>query len=153
MGVITPLIYSVDLESTAIIMEYVSGDRLKDVLDDLKSSRLYQISKRLGILVGRLHQGGIVHGDLTTSNMIITGDNELCLLDFGLGEHSMSLETRGVDLHILRTILFSTHHSVAGSCFEWVVDGYREELGLQEANSVLKRTEEIGRRGRYVKVR
>ncbi len=152
-GVATPLIYSIDLESTSIIMEYVSGDRLKDVLDDLEPSQLSNLSRQLGTKIGALHKAGIVHGDLTTSNMILTSSGEICLLDFGLGERSTILETRGVDLHIFRTILMSTHYSNATDFFQGTVIGYRKELGRDEADAVLRRVDEIGRRGRYVSLR
>jgi len=152
-GVVTPLIYSIDLKSTSIIMEYVQGDRLKDVLDVLEPSHLKDLSGRLGTQIGSLHKAGIVHGDLTTSNMILTPNQEICLLDFGLGEHSTTLETRGVDLHILRTILMSTHHSKARFFLQGVMAGYRKELGRDEADKVLRRADEIGKRGRYVSLR
>jgi len=152
-GVMTPLIYCIDLKSTSIIMEFVSGDRLKDILDDLSLPNLSVLSERLGTLIGRLHRAGIIHGDLTTSNMILTPAGEVCLLDFGLGEHSTELEARGVDLHILRTVLFSTHHRIAEDCFRWVIDGYRKEFGRKEAEAVLRRADEVRRRGRYVSAR
>lgn len=152
-GVVTPLIYSINLESTSIIMEYVQGNRLKDVLDILESSQLKELSTRLGTQIGSLHKAGIVHGDLTTSNMILTPNQKICLLDFGLGEHSTTLETRGVDLHIFRTILMSTHHSKARDFLQGVIVGYRKELGRVEADKVLGRADEIGKRGRYVSLR
>lgn len=152
-GVMTPLVYSVDLGSTSIIMEFVSGDRLKDVLNRLDPSELDKLMERLGVLVGRLHRAGIVHGDLTTSNMILTHSGEICLLDFGLGEHSTELEARGVDLHILKTVFFSSHYLIADRCFGSAVNGYRKEMDREEADAVLRRTDQIGRRGRYVSVR
>ncbi len=153
VGVRTPLIYSVDLDSTSIIMEYVSGDRLKDILDSFKSSELNELSMRIGVLIGRLHRTGIIHGDLTTSNMILIPKGEICLLDFGLGEHSTGLEDRGIDLHILRTILYSTHHTIAQNSFQRILEGYRKEMGREEADPVIGRTDEIARRGRYVSAR
>ena len=152
-GVMTPLIYSIDLKSASIIMEFVSGDRLKDVLNGLEPSRLDEVVEGLGVLIGRLHKAGIVHGDLTTSNMILTSGGEICLLDFGLGEHSTELEARGVDLHILKTVFFSTHHSIAERCFGSAVNGYKKEMEREEVDTVLRRTDQIGKRGRYVSVR
>jgi len=134
-------------------MEYVQGNRLKDVLDILESSQLKELSTRLGTQIGSLHKAGIVHGDLTTSNMILTPNQKICLLDFGLGEHSTTLETRGVDLHIFRTILMSTHHSKARDLLQGEIVGYRKELGRVEADKVLGRADEIGKRGRYVSLR
>jgi len=152
-GVMTPLVYSIDLGSASIIMEFVSGDRLKDVLKGLEPLKLDELVETLGVLIGRLHRAGIVHGDLTTSNMILTLNGEICLLDFGLGDRSTDLEARGVDLHILKTILFSTHYSIAERCFRSAVNGYKKAVEREEAEAVLRRTDQIGKRGRYVSVR
>lgn len=38
----------------------------------------------MGILICKIHELGIIHGDLTTSNMMMNKDNEIVLIDFGL---------------------------------------------------------------------
>jgi tRNA A-37 threonylcarbamoyl transferase component Bud32 len=44
----------------------------------------------LGEVVGRLHSGGLIHGDITTSNILVMEEEEgedglhLVLIDFGL---------------------------------------------------------------------
>src|SRR4030042_1515033 len=88
--------------------------------------------------------------DLTTSNMILNGEGKIFLVDFGLGEKSMELEARGVDLHLLKRALQSTHYQFAEECFKSVMAGYRVVLGVEEAEKVLEKIREIERRGRYV---
>jgi TP53 regulating kinase-like protein len=101
-------------------------------------------------MIGRLHKNGIVHGDLTTSNMILTPHGKVVFVDFGLSERSIELEPKGVDLHLMKRTLNSTHHRYAKACFEAVMGGYAESVGGEEARKVALKIREIERRGRYV---
>ncbi|MFQ6085448.1 MAG: Kae1-associated kinase Bud32 [Candidatus Bathyarchaeia archaeon] len=149
-GVATPIVLFIDLPRTAIIMEYVDGRLLKDILNEMPKEERIGLFQRIGRLIGRLHQADIVHGDLTTSNIIITPRNSVCFIDFGLSMSSSKLEDRAVDLHLMRTSLRSTHLRVADECFESLMDGYSEILGEASA-SVKKRIAGIERRFRYVR--
>jgi TP53 regulating kinase-like protein len=104
-------------------------------------------------LIGRLHNNGIIHGDLTTSNMILTPFGKIYLVDFGLGEYSNDLEIRGVDLHLMKRALQSTHYKFAKECFDSVTTGYVETVGREAASKVIGKIQEIERRGRYVEER
>ncbi len=152
-GVPTPTIFMVDLAEANIIMEFVSGKQIKQVLDDVSSEERLRLSRHIGQLIGRLHNHGIIHGDLTTSNMILTSYGKVVFVDFGLSERSMELETKGVDLHLMRRAFQSTHYRYARECFEAVMDGYSEVVGAKEAKNVLEKISEIERRGRYVSER
>lgn len=149
-GVPTPIIYMVDLERATIIMEYVEGERIKDVLDKLPDEERIKICERIGRLIGRLHKHGIVHGDLTTSNMILTPNGKIILVDFGLSEQSVDLEARGVDLHLMKRALASTHYKYVNECFNAIIRGYWEEMGPEATRDVLNRVVEIEKRGRYI---
>ncbi|MEA2046277.1 MAG: Kae1-associated kinase Bud32 [Euryarchaeota archaeon] len=136
-GVPTPVV--LDVTRFELTMEYIEGAKLKDVID-------LDLSRRLGELVGRLHGCGIIHGDLTTSNMILKGDR-LYLIDFGLASHDQSIEAQGVDLHVFFQTVKSTqdrHESLA----EAFKEGYTSTYA--QAGVVLKRVEEIEARGRYL---
>ena len=149
-GVPTPTIFMVDVAESNIIMEFVDGKQVKKVLNDLPPRERLRISRHIGGLIGRLHKHGIIHGDLTTSNMILTSDGKVIFVDFGLSERSTELETRGVDLHLMKRAFQSTHHKYAKECFEAVMDGYAEVLQEEEAKNVLEKIREIERRGRYI---
>ena len=84
IGVPTPTIFFVDLKNTTIFMEYIEGPRLKEKLNNLLSCERKKNCIALGRLIGRLHQKGIIHGDLTTSNIIINKHGKIFLIDFGL---------------------------------------------------------------------
>jgi TP53 regulating kinase-like protein len=71
-------------------------------------------------------------------------------VDFGLGEKSEELEARGVDLHLMKRALESTHYQFAESCYKSVIDGYGSLLSSKELQNILEKIKEIERRGRYV---
>ncbi len=149
-GVPTPTIYMVDLAKKSIIMEYVEGKQVKRILNQLSAKERIELCRKIGILIGRLHKNGIIHGDLTTSNMILTSNGKIYFVDFGLGEFSKELEARGVDLHLMRRALQSTHYLFAEESFNAVLEGYAEAVGEVEAKKVLEKIREIELRGRYI---
>jgi Kae1-associated kinase Bud32 len=136
-GVPTPIIS--DVSRFEIQMEHVVGRKLKDVISP-------ELSEQVGEMVGRLHEGGIIHGDLTTSNMILH-DGRIYLIDFGLAFHEVSVEAQGVDVHVYFQTLESTHDRPE-ELIEAFQAGYsRTHNG---ADAVLKRVKEIKARGRYL---
>ena len=145
-GVSVPIIYDVDLKNGVITMEYLKGKRIKDILNNLDEKQRENICKKIGISIARFHNNDIIHGDITTSNMILL-DDKIYFFDFGLGEINSELEAKGVDLHVLMEAIESTH-SKCSKCFNYVLDGYKKEL-KQDANQVIKKIDEIIKRGRY----
>ena len=152
-GVPTPTIYMIDLANSNIIMEYVEGRQIKKILNTMPTKEKKRLSQHIGKLIGCLHKNGIIHGDLTTSNMILTPYGKIVFVDFGLGEFSDELEIQGVDLHLMKRALQSTHHKYAKECFEAVTKGYTETAGKEATAKVLEKIQEIERRGRYIEER
>ena len=145
-GVPTPIIYDVDTVEHTITMEFIEGPRMKDVLD-------HDLSERIGELVGRLHGCGIIHGDLTTSNLILhngdgdgDGGDRIYFIDFGLGYFEKNVEAQGVDVHVLFQTFVSTHGDPGLE--EAFSAGYRRTFS--GADQVLTRVSEIKARGRYL---
>jgi TP53 regulating kinase-like protein len=149
-GVPTPTIFMVNTVETTIVMEFIEGKQVKQILDDLPSEERQHLCRRIGELIGRLHNHGVIHSDLTTSNMILTPEGRVVFVDFGLSERSVELEARGVDLHLMKRVFQSTHFRYAGECFDAVVEGYARVVGGSVAGEVLEKIGEIERRGRYV---
>ncbi|MFQ6095717.1 MAG: Kae1-associated kinase Bud32 [Candidatus Bathyarchaeia archaeon] len=152
-GVPTPIIFMVDLSDSTIIMEFVEGKQVKQVLSDLSAEERINLCRTIGKLIGRLHNNGIIHGDLTTSNMILTSQGKVVFVDFGLSEQSKELEARGVDIHLMKRALQSTHYDYAEECFRAIMDGYEKIVGREAAAEVLRKVDEIERRGRYISER
>jgi TP53 regulating kinase-like protein len=149
-GVPTPTIFRVDVADSNIVMEYVEGKQVKEVLDNLSKQERSKLCKHIGKMIGRLHKNGIIHGDLTTSNMILTPNGKVVFVDFGLSERSIELEAKGVDLHLMKRTLNSTHYKHAKESFKVVMDGYAEALGEEKTKKVIAKIREIEKRGRYV---
>lgn len=147
VGVATPKILHVDEKDHKIFMEFIEGRRIKELLNEVDEKTVARICFEIGRAIGKLHANGIVHGDLTTSNMILRGD-EIYFIDFGLGEFSTRIEDQGVDLNLLYEALRSTHFKILDLCWKNVIEGYRKEY--QKADEVLKKIEEIEKRARYM---
>jgi len=152
-GVPTPTIFLVDMKNAAITMEFVEGKQVKQVLPHVSRKEQQELCAKIGVLIGKMHRRGVVHGDLTTSNMILTGEGKIFLVDFGLGEKNRELEARGVDLHLMKRALQSTHYKFSEDCFRNVMKGYSSLLGEENAEKVFEKIREIERRGRYVDAR
>jgi TP53 regulating kinase-like protein len=149
-GVPTPFIFLVDVRNAAITMEFVEGKQVKQLLGCISKEERQELCVKIGELIGKLHGRGVIHGDLTTSNMILSGGGKIFLVDFGLGEKNMELEAKGVDLHLMKRALQSTHYQFAEECFESVMKGYSAVLGAEETGKVLGKIKEIEKRGRYI---
>lgn len=149
-GVPTPTIFMIDLAESTIVMEFIEGKQVKQVLNGIPKEERLQLCRRIGVLIGQLHKNGIIHGDLTTSNMILTPNGRIVFVDFGLGEYSKELEIKGVDMHLMKRAFQSTHYRFAQECFEAVMQGYGEIVGEEEAKNVLGKIAEIEKRGRYI---
>ena len=136
LGIPTPITY--DISKFSLVMEHIHGIPLKYVIDEATA-------RRSGELIGKLHTGGIIHGDLTTSNMIVNGET-IYLIDFGLSFWDEIVESRGVDVHVFYQTLLSSHQGHE-KLMEAFAEGYRSTF--KDAEDVLKRVKEIEYRGRY----
>jgi len=144
-GVPTPIIYDVDLDEAEIVMEEIRGERVKDVLGRTDPASVEKICDEIGRLTAVLHSNGIVHGDLTTSNMILR-DGRIWLIDFSLGGRKATIEEMGVDLHLVKQAFLSAHSEIFDS-FQIVLDSYKRNF--EGAEDVIDRVREIEGRGRY----
>jgi Kae1-associated kinase Bud32 len=129
-----------------IVMDYIQGKKLKDVLNRMSPKERDRVCGRIGEIAAKLHANGIIHGDLTTSNMILKG-NEVFLVDFGLGKFSSAVEDQAVDLFLLYEALKSTHFRSLPECWEGVLKAYGQNYPIAE--EVLKKIEKIKKRRRY----
>ena len=147
-GVSTPLLYHVDNEKGIIVMEYIDGIKIRDLVDQLTDEEREQLFRRIGYFSGLLHKSGIIHGDLTTSNIIKSGDR-IVFIDFGLSEVNYEVEKRGVDLNLMNRMLTSTHFAYQEKLLHAFKQGYKESMG-EEAQEALTRMVEVSKRGRYI---
>ena len=146
-GIAVPIIYSVDLAENRIVMEEIPGMRVKDALEELPKEKAEEICRKIGEIAAKLHANGIVHGDLTTSNMLMDGDR-IVVIDFSLGSKTTELEDKGVDMHLLEEAFHSAHYK-RSELYETVKDSYVK--AYPGGAEVLKKVKEIERRGRYTR--
>ncbi len=144
LGVRTPIIFAIKKKSSGIIMEFVEGKRLKDTLN---KKNFRQHCKELGKEIALLHNGGLVHGDLTTSNIIVNG-KALVFVDFGLGFFSEKIEDKAVDLLNLKKTFEATHHSLMPSAWEEITKAYCKANSA--GKSIVEQVGEIEKRARYL---
>ena len=136
-GVPTPVIF--DVNEYVLVMEKIEGELAREVITE-------PLSERIGEFVGILHKSGIIHGDLTTSNIIVGARNRVYFIDFGLAFIESSTEARGVDVHVFFQSLQGTHEAYE-QLKKAFTTGYKRTF--PQATQVLKRAVEIERRGRY----
>lgn len=147
LGVRTPLVYLVDMKRCEIIMQHVNGTPVHS----LENGRIVGLSGEMGRIVGIMHRGGIVHGDLTTSNFMLCGDL-LYLLDFGLASRTVRAEDHAVDLRLFKEILNSAHAPIMVESWRRFLAGYGRTVGAARSKRILGIVASIEARGRYATV-
>ncbi len=164
-----PKIFKVDEKSKEILMQFIEGKKLSDFIDSFPESKQLEICEEIGKEVAKMHDLNIIHSDLTTSNMILVENSEninksqiihnhaseivsdlptttkIYLIDFGLSFHSLRIEDKAVDLHLLRQALESKHFQHWEKLFKSVLSGYNST----DKTAVLKQLEKVEKRGRY----
>ena len=149
IGVPTPYIYEIDLKEATIVMENIEGVIVKELLNsNIPDKEKIAIVKKIGRLVGKLHSGEIIHGDLTTSNILLK-DDKITFIDFGLGKFSNAVEDHAVDILLIKKCFTSTHTNRDKQFFKAFQEGYK--LSKNNANSVFKRAVKVEARGRHLK--
>jgi TP53 regulating kinase-like protein len=153
-GVSAPHLYYLSTQEALLVMEYLEGKRLKTLLLEagLKDERVVEIGEEFGRSVGKLHAAGIMHGDLTTSNVIIDGSGGVSVIDFGLAIHSQKLEDQAVDLRLIKETLTGAHNVLSKRFMQSLLSGYTSVLGKERAEAATRKLAEIERRGRYARV-
>lgn len=159
-GISTPVIYFVDYSSHKIYMENVlNSTPVRDFLNvklpkgvegsSPEFQSLDSLANRLGSILARMHSVDVIHGDLTTSNMLLReNDGDIVLIDFGLSYISSLVEDKGVDLYVLERALLSTHPNTE-EFFKIVLQSYcNGSSNSEKAQEVLKKLDEVRLRGR-----
>jgi len=148
-GVRVPCLFDVDVTTNRIIMERVPGNTMKQtIFDGLSVEKGVAYGKIIGETLARLHDADVVHGDLTTSNMVVSGQGEgvvVVLIDFGLAMSRPTVEDKAVDLYVLERAFVSTHPNTEHIVTK-VIDAYRQKSAHQ--GTTLQKLQEVRLRGR-----
>lgn len=149
-GVKSPTLFYVSIPESLIVMEEIAGERLKSTLQSA-SEDTERISGEFGAAVGTLHSAGIMHGDLTTSNVIVNGGG-ISIIDFGLAVRSAKAEDHAVDLRLIKETLVGAHSQISVAVMKSFLEGYSGIVGEKRSRAVTRKLQEIERRGRYARV-
>lgn len=159
LGIDTPLIYYVDQVNFSLYLEFVPGFTVKEFLDTLDptkpedEAKAFAVAKDMAHLIATLHDGDLVHGDLTTSNMILrqkegaAPGEYMCvtLIDFGLSFRSTMIEDKAVDLYVLEKAFLATH-ARSESVWKKVLESYHSVH--RDNSKVLQKLYDVRKRGR-----
>ncbi|KAF5134138.1 EKC/KEOPS complex subunit BUD32 [Metarhizium anisopliae] len=164
-GVRVPAVYAIDESAGWLMLEWIQGTPVRVNINERLGSRtvgiendarLKDLMRRIGVAIGNIHRIGIVHGDLTTSNMMLRPPSdsaeqvdalsgEIVVIDLGLASGSIHEEDRAVDLYVLERAFGSTHPR-AECLFGELLDAYRG--CFKQAATVLRKLEDVRMRGR-----
>ena len=184
-GIAVPAMYALDWDAGWMLGEWIEGDSVRAVLDKVVplwldasesesqgphihsttlGNELLGLMAKIGQLVGRMHAVGVVHGDLTTSNLLLRSidqsrhergfdapevanslGGDVFLIDFGLVDQSIQDEDRAVDLYVLERA-FGSSHPQTESLFQELLKSYGKSY--RGAQVTLKRLEGVRLRGR-----
>ena len=131
-------------DKSQIELEFIDGDRLSETLNSYPEKNQFETMQKLGEQTALLHKNNIIHGDLTTSNTILS-NNKIFLIDFGLGFISTKIEDKAVDLHLIKQALEAKHFQNHQKLFENFTKGYT----WQDSNKIIERLKIVEKRGRY----
>lgn len=127
-----------------IKMPYIDGKKLSDHLDSLTKKQQEDTCIKIGQSLAKIHDEDIIHGDLTTSNMILK-DSEVWFIDFGLGFHSARIEDKAVDLHLIKQALEAKHFENYKEHTKNILKGYKKSKNYSKTLEQLKKVEARGR--------
>lgn len=144
-----PALISIDTKNGLLFMEFIDGKTLKQfVWDNGDTEQTQDLFYQLGKLVAGMHANNITHGDLTTSNAIVRG-NDLVAIDFGLSNMAANIEDKAVDLYVLERAIGSTHAEHSQEFNDKVLEGYQKEFAdRQMLTQILTRLQTVRQRGR-----
>ena len=129
-------------------MQHIPGDRLSETLNTYPEKKQFKLLQQIGQQTAKLHENHIIHGDLTTSNTILSSkNNKVYIIDFGLGFISQRIEDKAVDLHLIKQALEAKHFQNHKDLFKQFLKTYKQEY--KESSQVLEQLKKVESRGRY----
>lgn len=127
-----------ELKQFSFEMEYLKGKTIDEIIKNNNLNEIKEVFSRIGKQIDIMHKNDIIHGDLTTSNMILLR-NKIFFFDFSLGEVTNKIEKKAVDLHLLKQSLVAKYNSVWKICFDEIIKNYEDNVVLNKLVSVEKR--------------
>ncbi|WP_101477199.1 KEOPS complex kinase/ATPase Bud32 [Candidatus Nitrosotalea bavarica] len=146
-GITTPLVYFVDEKKCEIYLQFIKGKLIRDIPEQ----QIVKTCEEIGKIVGILHKNGVMHGDLTTSNFILS-QKGLAILDFGLSQKTDKIDDFAIDLRLFKEVLNSAHAQIVDNAWTLFIQGYKKILGKNITEKIINQVLVIEKRGRYANV-
>ncbi|MDD5112210.1 MAG: KEOPS complex kinase/ATPase Bud32 [Candidatus Altiarchaeota archaeon] len=141
-GINAPKVLKVDEAGSLLEMEYIDGRRMKEVFEEADLDEVRRIGSEIGGIIARMHESNLIHNDLTTSNILLKG-NQIYFIDFGLGYSSTRLEDKAMDLVVFKKSLLASHTRCFDAVWQGILEGYMPDAHIR------KQMDEIEKRVRY----
>ncbi|CAG0920447.1 unnamed protein product [Notodromas monacha] len=146
-GILAPAVLFLDLERNVLFLEEIPEARTMSSVIETRTASVSDLGSSVGEIVGLLHRHGIIHGDLTTSNLLLDPDQRLYIIDFGLSEASTAPMERAVDLYVLERAVTSAHPGISQDFLKAVFARYKEVFpGGESTFPVLREVRSRGRK-------
>ncbi len=142
LGINVPKFFGIE-NKYDLVIEFIEGERLRDALSKNTENKKYL--NLVGEWLAIMHNEGIIHGDLTTSNILLDKNKKIFLIDFGLSFFSKKIEDKAVDIHLLKQAIKSTHYQNVIEFYDEFVKGYNSETENPEVFERLKIVEKRGK--------
>lgn len=146
-GITTPLVYFVDEKKCEIYLQFIEGKLIRD----LPNRQIIELCKEIGRIVGILHKNYVMHGDLTTSNFILSR-GRLVIIDFGLSQKTNKVDDYAIDLRLFKEVLNSAHAQIVDEAWGSFIRGYRKIFGKILTEKIVNQVSVLEKRGRYANV-
>lgn len=139
-GVPVPTTIKIAGRGDKLYMNFVEGKQI-----DYAFSPTIMI--RVGEAVAKMHSAGVIHGDLTTANMLVDS-GKVTLIDFGLSYFSRKDEDRATDIAMFKSALRSRHPGRYEAAYKLFIGSYHKRIG-KEFKGIETHLKDIERRRRY----
>ncbi|KAJ2392491.1 serine/threonine-protein kinase bud32, partial [Coemansia sp. RSA 2603] len=145
-GIRVPQVIRTDKDTATLYIEFIEGPTLKEwIFENTDEGKEKELMSSVGRILYQMHANSIIHGDLTTSNIIVDVQGDIVLIDFGLSQISAMVEDKAVDLYVLERAFISTHPE-SERLFAAVLQAYESQDPA--AAATMKRLEDVRQRGR-----
>ncbi len=119
-------------------MDIVDGRPFLHVLlaepdPDIRVKMLIERGRELLLILARLHEAGFVHRDVKPSNVLISDEGRVSVLDFGIGRYFSTSDTLSQSGEILGTVPYMAPEQLAGLPIDDKIDVFAAATMLWES--------------------